>query len=279
MRKSLVLFLAGALLVVWGAFSDLSVSQSPPPGKTAPSGTQTPPSRESHSKIKMERERCLACHDSLPRDMNDPVYKKCDLYNHCSVCHGSESGMGDGPAAPFLYPKPRDFSRGLFKLRSTTTGEPPTEHDLFKVITRGIPGSAMPTFAFMTDLEKWALSDHVKTLGRVFEGEGIKAPPSPPVTPNLIQEGQKVYEKLKCAECHGDYGAGDGTASSGLKDDWGHSISPNDLTRGIYKGGEEPQEVYLRVTGGMNGTPMPSYLDSTTPEERWALVAFLLGKL
>ena len=37
---------------------------------------------------------------------------------HCLHCHGV-SGAGDGPTAPFLYPRPRDYRKGLFKFTST----------------------------------------------------------------------------------------------------------------------------------------------------------------
>ncbi len=49
---------------------------------------------------------------------------------HCVVCHGEEA-MGDGEAAQSLFPKPRDFTWGVFKVRSTPSGEPPTDEDLF----------------------------------------------------------------------------------------------------------------------------------------------------
>jgi len=37
---------------------------------------------------------------------------------HCAACHGV-NGAGDGPAAVWLYPKPRHFNSGLFKIKST----------------------------------------------------------------------------------------------------------------------------------------------------------------
>jgi len=37
---------------------------------------------------------------------------------HCAACHGPK-GDGNGPAAVWLCPKPRDFSAGLFKFSST----------------------------------------------------------------------------------------------------------------------------------------------------------------
>ncbi|MBV8313662.1 MAG: cytochrome c, partial [Planctomycetaceae bacterium] len=44
---------------------------------------------------------------------------------HCLHCHGV-SGAGDGPTAEFLYPRPRDYRKGLFKFTSTPLGEKPT---------------------------------------------------------------------------------------------------------------------------------------------------------
>src|SRR5262249_47806440 len=44
---------------------------------------------------------------------------------HCLHCHGV-SGAGDGPTASFLYPRPRDYRKGLFKFTSTPTGVKPT---------------------------------------------------------------------------------------------------------------------------------------------------------
>src|SRR5574337_2087133 len=60
----------------------------------------------------------------------------------CVVCHGAE-GMGNGKAEFVLFPKPRNFTKGIYKIRSTTTL--PTDTDLFRTITRGIPGTAMPS--------------------------------------------------------------------------------------------------------------------------------------
>ena len=46
----------------------------------------------------------------------------------CAVCHGPD-GRGNGPAAPSLIPRPRDFTLGLFKFKSTPHGQPPTDDD------------------------------------------------------------------------------------------------------------------------------------------------------
>jgi len=48
------------------------------------------------------------------------------LYNeYCASCHGL-NGDGKGEFSYLLYPKPRDLSKGQFKLRSTEQGQPPS---------------------------------------------------------------------------------------------------------------------------------------------------------
>ena len=64
---------------------------------------------------------------------------------HCAVCHGPD-GRGNGPAAPSLIPRPRDFTQRLFKYKSTANGEPPTDDDLQRVVSHGLQASAMPAF-------------------------------------------------------------------------------------------------------------------------------------
>ena len=51
----------------------------------------------------------------------------------CAVCHGPD-GKGNGPAAPSMFPRPRDFSSGILKYKSTAAGEPPTDEDLLRTV-------------------------------------------------------------------------------------------------------------------------------------------------
>src|SRR5262245_48611882 len=59
---------------------------------------------------------------------------------HCANCHGT-AGKGDGPASSLLRVRPRDFTSGRFKLRSTESGGLPTDDDLLKTIKTGMHGS------------------------------------------------------------------------------------------------------------------------------------------
>jgi len=81
-----------------------------------------------------------------------PIYRE-----HCAVCHG-EKGRGDGPLADFVTPRPADFA---------THGWHHREGEHYWWISRGIPGTAMPSFGdFLTEEERWLLARYVKQLGR-----------------------------------------------------------------------------------------------------------------
>jgi len=82
---------------------------------------------------------------------------------HCAHCHGI-TGDGNGPTATFLNPYPRDYRPGKFKFKSTPVGFKPTHDDLKKIVLEGIPGTAMPSFKLLPDLEVEALIQYVKYL-------------------------------------------------------------------------------------------------------------------
>ncbi len=83
-----------------------------------------------------------------------------ELFRHnCRVCHGPE-GHGDGPAAATLTPAPRDLTRRPYKFGC---GPGP----VFRTITHGLPGTAMPSFAqSLSDEERRQIADYVFQLGR-----------------------------------------------------------------------------------------------------------------
>ncbi|WP_233578856.1 c-type cytochrome [Tautonia sociabilis] len=82
-------------------------------------------------------------------------------HRHCLHCHGV-SGDGQGPTAPFLYPRPRDYRRGLYKFTSTDYGKKPTRDDLRRTISNGIDGTSMPAFrAQLEPIEIEQLIDYV----------------------------------------------------------------------------------------------------------------------
>ena len=61
----------------------------------------------------------------------------------CAGCHGVD-GTGNGPGAEYMLPRPRDFTQALYQIRTTGSGELPTDDDILDIIDRGMPGTTMP---------------------------------------------------------------------------------------------------------------------------------------
>src|SRR5207245_1108762 len=81
----------------------------------------------------------------------------------CAGCHG-EAGAGDGPAANAMLPRPRNFTGAVYKIRSTASGQLPTDADLMRAIEEGLPGSAMPAWkGRLSDGERRNVMAYLKT--------------------------------------------------------------------------------------------------------------------
>jgi len=90
------------------------------------------------------------------------------LATYCASCHGA-TGQGDGPAAPFLTPRPRDFTSGRYKLRTTESGNVPTDDDLERSVREGMPGSAMPAWkGLLSDADIDSVLGYLKSLSPAF---------------------------------------------------------------------------------------------------------------
>lgn len=202
----------------------------------------------------------------VPSDQNNDQAVKAGkaLYTkYCSTCHGDE-GKGDGTAEVYLFPKPRDFTSGIFKFQSTTVGSLPTDDDLKRIITMGMPGSAMPSWDRFTDTDINNLIDYIKSFSERFKSEipsgAITIGYEPQSSPREIQNGKAIYALMSCWSCHGKTGAGDGPSASDLNDDAGWPIRPYNFSRaGAFKGGGQPRDIYRTFSTGIGGTPMPGY--------------------
>ncbi len=182
----------------------------------------------------------------------------------CAACHGI-AGDGRGPAARFLEVAPRNFTTGVYKWRTTGSGELPTDADLLRTVRRGVPGTAMPGWdGRMAIRDMWAAIQYLKTLSPRFREE---EPVEPLAMPERVpafdaaarQRGRLVYVLMACWRCHGMSGQGDGPAAATLVDDDGLPIAAYDFTRGHMRGGTRPIDIYRTFATGVNGTPMPSY--------------------
>ncbi len=210
------------------------------------------------------------------RTLGEQIYMK-----YCVECHG-ETGKGDGSKAP-ANPRPRDFTAGKFKFRSTPTGSLPTDDDLMRTVTVGVPGTEMRGWDSIPEPERRAVVQHIKTFSDAWKNKALAVPiklPSPPSylkSEASVAKGQEWYREAECFKCHGENGEGDGADADKLKDDWGHPIKPADFTAGRFKSGPSPRDLYRSIATGIGGTPMPSFADSLSEEEIWHLVSFILS--
>ena len=191
--------------------------------------------------------------------------------NSCAHCHGIE-GRGDGSAAENLLPKPRDFTRGLYKIRSTEARELPTDQDLFDIITEGMPGSSMPGWeTALSANDRWEVVAYIKTFHDGFKE--AEAPPKEitlagkvPYSEESVEVGKELYIELGCVECHGNVGRGDGTSAPDLTDEWGFQTWPANLAQGwTFRGGADTEDIFKRFIGGIAGSPMPAFEGDTFP--------------
>ncbi|MBZ5722861.1 MAG: cytochrome c [Acidobacteriia bacterium] len=198
---------------------------------------------------------------------------------YCVGCHG-KYGDGEGENAPYIDPKPRDFTVATFKCRSTPTGTLPLDSDLIHTIERGIRGSNMPSWLPLSDENREDLIAYIKTFSPRWKkekpGDPIQIPPEPAVTAERITAGQAMFKKLECWKCHGVEGRGNGPSAATLTDDKDRPITPYDFTTGHkFKCGVTDQDVYRIFMTGLDGTPMPSFADNVKPDEAWDLVFYL----
>jgi mono/diheme cytochrome c family protein/tetratricopeptide (TPR) repeat protein len=209
---------------------------------------------------------------------------------HCAACHG-ENGAGNGYAARFLFPRPRNLRTDRFRLVSSSNGIQ-TLSDIQGVIQRGVPGTSMTGNKSLTaeQLEQLArevqrmqidgarerlIAQHLdenvdlpseeeintRAAQWVTPGEIVSPPQFGPLDEAAVARGKQVYFQTGCQHCHG--GDGIGSPDVTLFDDQGQVTRPRDLVREFFKGSQEPMSIYLRIRLGMPGTPHPSCANLT----------------
>jgi len=212
----------------------------------------------------------------------------------CASCHGA-TGRGDGEAAYLLYPKPRDFTLGAFRLTSAKSGLPP-EEDLLRTLERGMPGSAMPPWGHLPRADLAALARvvrHLAVQGKAADlaaddssiapaeaqeiaaellatSDRVSLSPAPTEDEGQLARGKDLYER-GCASCHGVDGTGD--VPQRLRDGSGVPVRARDFTRGVFKGGSSTAAIAMRIKAGIPGSPMPA---SDYPDEDiWAIARYV----
>jgi DMSO reductase family type II enzyme heme b subunit len=204
---------------------------------------------------------------------------------HCAGCHGL-SGDGETPVCSLLFPRPRAFRAGVFKLVSTQNGVP-TDDDLVATLRRGLPGSAMPAYAWLGDAALLELAQHVRglaiagmtdslrsraaLLGIATTAEQVRAEAERRLQPGplvVVPEplaaaavaaadrvaGEQLYRR-HCSACHGEDGKGRAPAAdwAGVAD----MVWPRDFTAGFLRGDASRAALTHRVRAGIPGAGMP----------------------
>jgi len=204
----------------------------------------------------------------------------------CIACHGP-SGDGNGEAAYLLYPKPRNFVEGRYRLVSTWDAVP-TDEDLFRTISRGMPGSAMPSWGHLPERTRWGLVHYLKSLRQQpIEIGPDHQPQSESDTPtgHLVVPPEPAYGaaerararelfQLSCASCHGPEAKGDGSQKQ--VDAEGYPTRPRNLTLGVFKSLPTPEQIYCRIVAGLPGSPMPAQ-PFYYGDDAWHLVHYVLS--
>ena len=165
------------------------------------------------------------------RSQGEQVYRR-----HCAGCHGNR-GQGDGPGAAGLRPLPPDFTEHEYTLNR-----------LGFVLSNGSVGTAMPAW------RELPLADLSAVAGVVRAFHVAQTEPQLPA--DILELGKRVYAE-HCAQCHGDNGAGDGSAATQF------AIAPTNFRE------QRPSlAASLRaVRNGVDGTRMgPWSLKLTDPE-------------
>jgi len=209
---------------------------------------------------------------------------------YCIGCHG-EKGDGNGVAARFLSPRPRNFQEAKFKFSSTRSGRLPTDEDLRRTIMRGLKGSAMPGWDMIPARTVNALIAYIKTFSPRWK-ENRPATRIPIVDDpyrsmrdksKAIARGRAVYHGFStCWSCHPSYASPDEInaylvamdkapsagfrpnlhESEGKPNEEGEVIYPPDFRRDFIRAGGQVDDLYRSIAAGISGTAMPTWIDS-----------------
>jgi mono/diheme cytochrome c family protein len=209
---------------------------------------------------------------------------------YCVGCHGV-NGDGNGDAARFMHPRPRDFQAARFKFSSTRAGRLPTDEDLRRTIVEGLKGSAMPPWNLLPDQTVTALIAYIKT----FSPKWVERRPASPIPrvddpyraaedkSEAIARGERVYHGFAtCWTCHPSYLSTDqinghlAAMENPTRDAFrpkleesevkpnedGELIYPPDFRRDYVRAGTTVDDLYRSIAAGITGTAMPTWVDS-----------------
>ena len=158
------------------------------------------------------------------------------------------------------------------------SGQLPTKNDLLKTVSEGILRSAMPHFRGLTPEDRAAVIEYIRTFSARFSDPDeypltvLPVSPVPEVTETALLSGRRVYVSMKCGDCHGATGKGEGEVVKKQFDELGKQIATPDLTDpASYEFSHSVRDVYRILSTGLDGSSMPSYYSSISDTDRWSL--------
>lgn len=179
-----------------------------------------------------------------------------------------------------------DAKENKEKPKSLTQLTKAANEELTTYLADEFPATINDTADFIADAWKRAddpASRIVPTVARVPDDAASR------------ERGRLLYlsDKAKCYTCHGMKGRGNGAAAEdfwkkpgsndnyakrGLHDTWGNPLPPRDLTRGQYRGGRRPIDVFCRIYAGIKGTPMPAFGGTVLKDnDIWDVVNYVMS--
>ena len=206
------------------------------------------------------------------------VYQK-----KCIFCH-AEDGSGKGVSEFYSSPRPRNFIKGQYKLRTTPFGKIPTDDDLHQMLIRGMPGTTMPSWQHFPKVDLKSLILYLKTFSKKFAKfkkrkkthKITEVGTPPPFDRQSLERGKKFFNTT-CSGCHGLKGRSDGESTKRNVDIESDAIRPRNLTKPwFFRRGSTPKDLFLTIRTGLSTTAMPRhskriYKDS----EIWDIVYYL----
>lgn len=215
-----------------------------------------------------------------------------DTYmQYCYQCHGV-NGDGKGPAAPGMYPAPRNFITGQFKFQSVAAGMLPTDADLKHTIKNGLRGTQMLPWD-ISEERLVAVVHYIKTFSPVWKeqtaGEPLvysEDPWGPKLVSEAVAQGKKIYHGLaQCYSCHPSYASLEEVSAWSVEltgnavpemranphisinqDTSYGKVMPPDLTMTPIKNGGDVRSTYRTLALGVNGTTMPAWKGLLSPK-------------
>jgi mono/diheme cytochrome c family protein len=164
----------------------------------------------------------------------------------CASCHGLH-GEADGPGTAGLHPRPANLAAHEYSLARVSF-----------VLWNGVAGTAMQAWRDLSADDRAALAQVVR---------GFYTRQTEPALPaGIIDLGARVYA-ANCSQCHGDHGAGDGSAVSELR------IVPADFH------GARPTiaESLRALRNGVEGTQMAPWTGRLSEAELSAVAYYVRG--